>query len=214
MRIFNADSPLMTALSRFADLAVLNILAILCCLPVITAGAALTGMHYVLLKMVRNEEGYIARSFFKSFRENFRQATAIWLIFLAFSGLFFIDMTLTGKGSASGLPSVFRLVLIAFAVYAYGIWLYVFPLLARFQNTIRGTLKNAAVLASLALPRTLAMGVISVLPAAVIWFFPPALPVFLFLGFTGPGILCAHLYSPVFKKLEGKIDGPDDGFSS
>ena len=70
MRIFDANSPLMEGLSKISDLVVLNLLVLLCCIPVITAGAALTGMHYVLLKMARNEEGYIARSYFKSFKEN------------------------------------------------------------------------------------------------------------------------------------------------
>ena len=54
MRIFNAESPLMEGLSKVADLVILNLLVLLCCIPVITAGAALTGMHYVLLKMARD----------------------------------------------------------------------------------------------------------------------------------------------------------------
>jgi uncharacterized membrane protein YesL len=83
MRIFNAESPLMEGLSKVADLVILNLLVLLCCIPVITAGAALTGMHYVLLKMARDEEGYIVRSYFKSFKENFLQATGMWLIFLS-----------------------------------------------------------------------------------------------------------------------------------
>ena len=73
MRIFNADSPLMEGLSKITDLVILNLVVLVCCLPVITAGAALTGMHYVLLKMVRNEEGYIVRSYFKSFRSEERR---------------------------------------------------------------------------------------------------------------------------------------------
>ena len=66
-KIFDIDSPFMRALTRVADLMILNFLMLLCCIPVITAGAGFTGMHYVLLKMVRNEEGYIARGFFKKF---------------------------------------------------------------------------------------------------------------------------------------------------
>ena len=79
MKIFDLDSPLMNVLNKMADLMWLNILTLICCIPVITAGAALTSMHYVALKIVRNEESYITRSFFKSFKTNFRQATLIWL---------------------------------------------------------------------------------------------------------------------------------------
>ena len=59
MTIFDLDSPLMNVLNKMADLMWLNILTLICCIPVITAGAALTSMHYVALKIVRNEESYI-----------------------------------------------------------------------------------------------------------------------------------------------------------
>ena len=74
-RFLDMDSPLMRVLNRVGDLMILNILMIICCIPVITVGAACTGMHYVLLKMVRDREGYLVRGFFKSFVMNFKQAT-------------------------------------------------------------------------------------------------------------------------------------------
>ena len=89
MKLFNPESRFMEALSTISDLMILNLVTLVCCLPVITIGAALTGMHYVLLKMVRREEGYIVRSYFKSFKENFLQATIIWILFLLFLGIFF-----------------------------------------------------------------------------------------------------------------------------
>ena len=63
MKIFDLDSPLMNVLNKMADLMWLNILTLICCIPIITAGAAFTSMHYVALKIVRNEESYITRSF-------------------------------------------------------------------------------------------------------------------------------------------------------
>ena len=82
MSIFEEGSPFIRFLNRMADLLIINLLTLLMCVPVITAGASLTAMHYVLLKMARDEEGYIVRSYFKSFKENFLQATGMWLIFL------------------------------------------------------------------------------------------------------------------------------------
>ena len=81
-RFFNMDSPLFSFLNRVADLIILNLLTLVCCIPIFTVGAAMTGLNYVCLKMVRNEEGYIVRGFFKSFKQNFKQATIIWLIIL------------------------------------------------------------------------------------------------------------------------------------
>ncbi len=80
MKIFDLDSPLMNVLNKMADLMWLNILTLICCIPVITAGAALTSMHYVALKIVREELYY--KKLFKSFKTNFRQATLIWLLLM------------------------------------------------------------------------------------------------------------------------------------
>lgn len=210
MRIFNADSPLMEGLSKITDLVILNLLVLVCCLPIITAGAAFTGMHYVLLKMVRNEEGYIVRSFFKSFKENFLQATGMWLIFLAAGSVFALDLRLTG-GPDSGiqLPVLFRYLLIAGGIYIFMIYLYAFPLLSRYRNSVPGTMRNAAVLTAASFPRTVGMAAAVIALPFVILLFKPILPLLVLLGFTGPGYICALLYNPVFKKIEA--NGTENG---
>ena len=81
-RIFDMNNTFFRFMSKVADLCILNIICVICCIPVITAGASITAMYYVTLKMVRNEDAYIVRSFFKSFKQNFKQATIINLIML------------------------------------------------------------------------------------------------------------------------------------
>ena len=99
MNIFDEGSPVLRFLNRVTDLLVLNLLALLMCLPVVTVGASLTAMHYVLLKLVRDEEGYIAKSFFRSFKRNFLQATVIWLIFAALWVLTISNLVMIVQGS-------------------------------------------------------------------------------------------------------------------
>lgn len=77
-RLFNMDNKLMRLLGKLANLVFLQLLTLICCLPIITAGASLTAMHKVLLQLRRDEEGSITKAFFHSFRINFRQATIIW----------------------------------------------------------------------------------------------------------------------------------------
>ena len=67
-KLFDMDNPVMQALSTAADLLVLNMLTLLCCLPVVTAGAALTALHDVVYKIVLHEETYPYRMFFPAFR--------------------------------------------------------------------------------------------------------------------------------------------------
>ena len=82
-RIFDMDNPLWRFLGKLADLMILNIVFLLCSIPIFTIGASLTGVYYVCLKIKEQEEGYIIRNFFKSFKQNFVQSTIIWLIMLA-----------------------------------------------------------------------------------------------------------------------------------
>ena len=82
MKAFDLDGPIMRVLSKISDLLILNIITIICCIPIITAGAAFTAMHYCCLKLVRGKETSMTQDFFHSFKDNFKQSTIIWLIFL------------------------------------------------------------------------------------------------------------------------------------
>ena len=90
---FNMDNGLFRALGKLADLMLLNILFLVCSLPIFTIGASFTAMYYVTLKLAENEEGYIARGFLKSFKQNFKQATIIWLILLFFGIVLVLNPT-------------------------------------------------------------------------------------------------------------------------
>ncbi len=81
----------MRGLSRLADMMILNILTLLLCIPVVTAGASLTAMYYVELKWARKEEGYVVKPFFREFKANFKQATGEWLIMLAVIAVLALD---------------------------------------------------------------------------------------------------------------------------
>ena len=110
-RFFNLDSPVMVALTKMADLIIVNLLAFFCCLPIITVGASMTALHYVVLKIVRDEECYIVKSFFKSFKENFKQATGIWLIEVVLIIIFAADFWVI-RNAENSLPSWMGLLLI------------------------------------------------------------------------------------------------------
>ena len=61
---FNLDSSFMIFLSNLVDVIILNIVCLICCIPIVTIGPAITAMHYVTLKMVKNENGYTVKTFF------------------------------------------------------------------------------------------------------------------------------------------------------
>ena len=111
MKLFDMDSPLMIGLNKMADLMILNLLTILCCLPVVTVGASLTAMHYMVIKLIRNEESYVVKGFFRSFKQNLRQGTIIWLLQLFVIIVLGFDYYLLFFTGTS-YPTVFQIVLL------------------------------------------------------------------------------------------------------
>ena len=102
MNVFEEGSPFQVFLNKMTDLLILNLITLLLCLPVITAGASLTAMHYVLLKMVRGEEGYIVKSYFRAFKREFVQATVMWIVFMALAALMFSTPALASQFHTCG----------------------------------------------------------------------------------------------------------------
>lgn len=203
MGIFNYDSKFMQYANKFADLMILNALTAVCCLPIITIGASLTAMHHSVLKVYRNEEYYVAKMFFKSFKENFKQATAIWLIYLAIAGVFAVDMIIiTGSGLEISKFLEYGLYVVTVMVALSLTW--VFVLQSRYENKVKTTIKNAFVLGTAKPFRSILMIIVSAIPISILMFsIPVGMTVIMLFGFTLPGLLQAKLYSKVFDRLEG-----------
>lgn len=204
MHFFDPDSPLMSGLSRMTDLVLLNLITLAGCLPVLTAGASLTAMHYVLLKMVRGEEGYVAADWLKSFKRNFRQATLIWLVFLAAGVMALVDLWIIAYGAGSTALAV-RGLLILVILMVYGVFLWIFPILARFEGAVPMIAASAAAMAFRALPATLAMGAAGALPVFIWIFLPSMAPLVILFGASFPGMVSAYICSPLFGKLEKEL---------
>ena len=160
---FSMDNKFFTFMGRIADLCILNIICLICCIPIVTAGASITAMYYVTLKMVRNEEAYIVRSFFKSFKENFKQATVINLILIVVGVILYLDMHVA-KAMPGSAGQIFHVIFAAFAIVYFVLTLYVYPVLARFYNSTGNTIKNALLMSIRHLPYTVVMVLIELCP--------------------------------------------------
>ena len=200
-RFFSLDSPLMTFLSKVADLMILNIITLFLCIPVITAGDAMTALYYMTIKMVREEECYVVRGYFKSFKENFKQATVIWvlavLVFLVLVG----DFSIIRSGVLSFGRVMTILLIIVSVIYVFTM-LYVFPVLSRFDNTVKNTIRNAFLMSILNLPRTVLMVIINLLPAALFLLIPQSMPFVILFGFSVPAYLCSTQFVKIFRRFE------------
>lgn len=151
------DSPLMRFLTKIADLMVLNILFCVTSIPLITIGASWTALYSVTLKMVRDEEGSVSRSYFRSFRQNFRQATLLWLGVLVVLALLVLDIRVLNGMAGGTAPGLLRVGVEILALLGIMVLQYLFPSLARFEASLADTLKNACMMALAHLPKTALM---------------------------------------------------------
>lgn len=204
-KFFDSEGPVMVFLSRIADLIWLNILMVLCCIPIVTAGASITAMYTITIKMVMKEDGYITKGFFKAFKNNFKQATIIWLIILAAVVMFYADYRIV-VFSGITFPKVMLILLAAVFLIAYGTYLYLFPALARYENTIRNTIRNAFLLSISNFPKTIMLMVIQCLPIIVIYISEMLVPIVLMMSGSLVAYISSWIYVSIFKKLEIKED--------
>lgn len=158
MGIFNMDSGFARFMNRAIDVLELNILWIIFSLPIFTIGASTCAAYYVTLKMVDEEEGYVGKMFVKAFKDNFKQGTILWLITAPCIYSCYLIWQLVAKADDVNFvviagAIIFTVVLLIFTLYAY-------PLLARYENSIRKTIMNSFAISSLYFPRTLFMIVV------------------------------------------------------
>ncbi|MCR5826414.1 MAG: DUF624 domain-containing protein [Oscillospiraceae bacterium] len=211
MRIFDHNGPLMIALGKLADIVICNLMFCLFCLPVITVGASLTALFTCMQELVYDEEkddGLIFRDFWVAFRRNFGQATLLWLfclLVLAFLGAYYWVVRSMAAGYARVYMVTFYVLLLVFLFGA----LYLFPLQARYENTVKNTIRNAWLLSVGALPWTL-LSILLIAAAVYISFFmnPAAVDVFTYLWAVCGFALVAYLDSFFFRKAFLKF-GPE-----
>lgn len=199
--LFNLENPFWNFMGKIADLIILNVLVIICSLPIFTIGASWTALYFVTIRMVRNEEGYLLKDFFRSFKENFKQATIIWLIVLAAAAIVLGDIWICNMMSGQ-IPTFVIVVVIALGFLLLGTVLYVFPLLSRFENTTKNTIKNAFVLSIINVPYTLVFIILVGIPSVLAVFVVELLPIVVMMGVSLPAFLMSFLLVHIFRKLE------------
>ena len=202
--LFNLDGPVLQFINKIVYSVYLNILWFICSIPIVTIGASTTALFYVTLKISKNEEGSITKAFFHSFKENLRQGTAIWLILLAFGIILGIDGYVLYHMRFENVFWTLCTAVFCVAAAAYAIILmYIFPLLARFDNTIGAMFKNALFIGVRFLFCTVLMAAIYfVMLLTVVRIFTPAV----IFGEGLCALLCSCLLSNILNLCQEKTE--------
>jgi len=206
MKLFNPDSRIMIFLSRVADLVILNILWLVCCIPVVTIGASTTAMYHVIRHWQKDSVSSVVRDFFQSFKEDFKQATPVYLILLIPTVAVVMNaMLIFNPENSAAVPSYLLVIWFISALILLFISSFVYPVMAFFADSIFKTLRNAMVLALAHLPRTILISVLNLLPVILLFvnlsFFLQSSIFWLLIGGALVAYLNMSILKPVFKKL-------------
>lgn len=202
--MFDINKGFWGVVSKLTDLVVLNVIFLISCIPVFTIGAAVTALYGITKKMNENKEGYILRSYFKLFKENFKQSTVMWIILLAilvisatdmYIGTFF--MTGTTQALFNGLMILTIIIVIFVAQYA-------FTLQSTFENTVKNTMKNAFIISITHLPWTIIITILTLSPFLAIAFLTKFLGievfVMLLIWFSGVAYINSFMFNKIYRK--------------
>ena len=201
MNLFNYDNPIFQALTRIFDVVILNILWIICSIPIITAGAATTALYYSLLKINRETDSSITGMFFKAFRQNLKQGCALTALFGISGLILYVDVQYSRALENSIGNILFVVFILTFVLWGMMVS-YAFPLLAQFDNTIIGTLKNSFFMSIIHFWKTIIIVLLNASIPVVFFVLPElfilGIPVWLSFGIAGVGFINAKLFTKIF----------------
>lgn len=194
--LFNLDNGFFRFMGKVCDMILLDILTLVLCLPVVTIGPALTALFYVTMKIVRDEEGYVFRGFFKSFKQNFVQGFLLELIVAAAALILYFDIRVVNNWMTENNSLLIRLLffaLIGFALICTVTVVYIFPVLAKFDNPTKKVLVNSVMMAVRHLPNSVLMVVVIVAAGVSVYIYP--IMIFFVIG------LAAFINSVILRRI-------------
>ena len=145
MRFLSYDSKFGRLFLKLSYACCLNTLWFICCLPIVTIGASTTALYYTSFKIAKDEGSFITTMFFRSFKQNFKQATIIWIIMLIIGAdaILLYQLHQTTTGTAAVVWTLLLAVIFACAILYAIILAHIFPLLSIASNTTANMFKNA-----------------------------------------------------------------------
>lgn len=197
MNLFSLNSPFARGINKLVMMIYVGMLWFICSIPIVTSGAATAALYEVLLKAVRNQEGYIAGSFFKAFRANLKQGVQAWIPIMLMELVFAFNIFYYGVLGGED----FRVQTAIFAVLFLLILTlssYVFAVMAKFGNTVPGHFRMACVLMLRCFGWSAAIMIIRALTLFVIWFFV-GFPLLFIMGISG--YMQAAIFDHIFRSL-------------
>lgn len=206
MKIFNLESPFFQFMEKIADFFIVNVLTVLLFIPVITGGAAITAAYKIMLNMVTQNEQPIFKTYFKTFAAEFKQSTIVWLLTVLVIGLLAANIFLIYLRFSGNFAFLLYILLAMATIVFLGAATFAFPMIARYENTLKQHLRNAVLLAIANLPKTVIILALYAIPVVLAIFKVEAFfnlsIIWILIGISITVYIATKLIHPVFQKLE------------
>jgi Predicted integral membrane protein len=209
---FNMDNAFFTFLGKVCDVLFLSLIWIVFCIPIITIGPANTALYYACVKVIRRERGYVFREFFKSFKLNFKRGAIIGVILTAILVVLSLDIfaARAAFNGSSSVNSIMFGIYLALAIFVISIAIYIFPLLSRFDMSVKQLFKASAFMSLRHfIPYTI--GILVLLALAVLGVF--FIPILIFIIPAGVTVCYSLLMEKVLKKYMPTDENADEDTS-
>lgn len=192
----------MRFMTLISNLICLNILWLVGCIPVITAGASTVAMYTVLLKYVDGGDDAVFKPFLRAFFEGVRKVTMLWIINLLIGAAMLAGTVYLLNDTNLWLKCIFGGLLFIYGAATS----YLYPLLARYQNKSSNMIFNAFALSTRHILSSVFVVTLNVTPVLLLIFFPEIFMkmflVWILMGFSLIAYLNIKILLPTFKKYE------------
>lgn len=208
-KFFDAENPIFSLLSKITDMLFVSIAFILLCIPVVTIGPAYTALYYSVVKVIRRERGYLLKEFFRSFRLNFKRAIILGILLTIVFIILAYDLSyawgLTADAN-SNKGSLLIGVFLGITILAFSVFMYVFPVLSRFDMTVKQLIKASLYMSARHIHFTVLMLIVNAAAFLLIYFFLPFI-------FVTPALIVlvnSFMMETVFKKYMPVSEAPGE----
>ncbi|MPM50796.1 hypothetical protein SDC9_97539 [bioreactor metagenome] len=203
--LFSYDNKFFEILENITDIVILNLLCIISCLPIVTIGASITAVYSVAMKMIKDEETYIVKEFIRSFKENFKTSTIVWSIMLIIGVALLFDFYMSRLVSHEWVSKVLQFIFTIIGITYTFTLTYVFAIISKFENTIKNTIINSALISIQNLPYTVIIVILNLSPFLLINLFSSYWGQIIFLyTVIGFGIII-YINSIIFEQIFNKL---------
>ncbi len=214
-KIFSDEGIIFRFLSRMADYMWLGILTVIGCIPIVTVAVSFSTLFYCCKKIANKEDAHVTDTFIVAYKNNLKKGFLLSLIMLAVGAVAVGDLAIMFYseelvGIKIDVPSILKIFLLVLMLLLTMVGVHICPLQATFENSVKGTLKNALFISITNFPGTILIMILYLVPFAVVYFFPNWLiPVLLF-GFSVPYHISVYLYKGIFKKFGYEMKTGED----